>query len=86
MNATTEFDRFKKHAFQILYAGGTAHNYFAAQFTDNCYLKPVKPDFILPDKTWIDLDGPKKLAEGQVTSFRYGYSFDYDQTLRPINK
>lgn len=54
MNATTEFDRLMKCAFQILFAGGSANNYFTARSIDDCYSKPVKPDFILPDNTWID--------------------------------
>jgi hypothetical protein len=54
MSATTDFDYLTKKAFKILYLEGSEINYFKAKSNDDCYQKAVKPDFILPDNTWID--------------------------------
>src|SRR5450759_2369938 len=54
MNPTTEFDHLMKYAFGILFPSGAKYNYFIAKPTDDCYQKAVKPDYVIPDKAWID--------------------------------
>lgn len=51
---TTQFDRLCKRAFKVLYPMGSDRNWFKAKPGAECYMRAVKPDFVLPDGRWID--------------------------------
>lgn len=54
MSPATEYDHLMKRAFATMFPKGTCNNRFRATSTDNCYLKAVKPDFVLEDGHWVD--------------------------------
>lgn len=71
MTPTTEFDHLMKYAFRILYPNGSSQNYFKAEPGDDCYLKAVKPDYVIPKRAWIDF------------KYRVSYEEKYDAPWRP---
>lgn len=70
MNPTTEYDHLMKQAFQILYPNGYAKNYFKAKPTDNCYHKAVKPDYVIPNRAWVDFKLHVSFRESNNVAWR----------------